>query len=84
MKTTAHSIINFVYFTANFNYTFIDECWKDEPFLIDHLKGKFISKSGDGVCVNCGDFIHWFFELDRDNQLKLSNWINDNYKGIIE
>lgn len=84
MKTKANAIINFAYFTANFTYGFIDQCWKDEPHLIDHLKTKFISKSQDGIAINCGDFIHFFFELDRGNQVKLANWIDENYKGIYE
>lgn len=83
MKTTAHSIINFAYFTANFTKDFIAQCWKDEPYLVDHLTAKFLSFSNEQNCFDCGSFIRFFFELDRDNQLKLANWINNNYKGIF-
>lgn len=82
MKTTAHSIINFAYFTANFSNDFIIICWKDEPYLVDHLTNKFLSFANDSGCITCGGFIRFFFELDRENQIKLANWITDNYKGI--
>jgi len=84
MKTKTDAMINFAYFTANFTHNFIAECWKDEPHLADHLSVKFTSKANDENCVDCGSFIRFFFELDRGNQVKLANWINDNYKGITE
>ena len=30
MKTKTDAMINFAYFTANFTYNFIEECWKDD------------------------------------------------------
>lgn len=68
--------INFVYFCLNFKHDFIEKCWADEPTQINHLNSKFIN-----LYKTKGTALMPFFfsELDRDNQLKLSKWINENY-----
>ena len=82
MKTKTDAMINFAYFTANFTYNFINECWKDDP-IMEHIMEKFVSTAGDGVCVSCGDFLRFFFGLDKENQTKLVNWIDANYNCMI-
>ena len=79
--TNSQSIINFAYFTANFPHNFIEKCWENDSYLINHLHDKLITKAENGM-ISCGSFIRWFFELDRENQIQLTEWINTNYKGI--
>jgi len=76
--TNENAIINFCFFAANFPHDFIQQCWKDEPHLIEHLKEHFASKS-DGVCIDSGAFLKFYFELSRNNQRKLAKWITENY-----
>jgi hypothetical protein len=77
---TAKAIINFAYFTANFPPDFIAECWSGEEILINHLKSKL--RSSDGQVISMGDFMRFFLDLDRTNQIKLANWIDNNYEGV--
>ena len=77
--TNIQSIINFAYFTANFSSNFISECWKNDMLLINHLEAKLVSKVKDGY-ISIESFMKFFFDLDRENQNKLANWINENYK----
>lgn len=76
------SIVNFAYFTANFRSDFILQCWKDRPHLISHLEVKFLQFAEESGVITAGGFMRFFFELDRDNQIKLATWINENYKGV--
>ena len=72
--------VNFMYFICNYPYKFIDSVWSDEPMLVNHLTikfGSFCERHG-----SMGGFVNWFMELDRTNQTKLLNWVEDNYKGI--
>lgn len=80
MKTLERAIINFAYFTCNFPYDFIELCWKDDN-IINHLKNKLSGYAKNG-CISSKGFIKFFLELDRENQTKLAEWINNNYKGI--
>ena len=80
MKTLEKAIINFAYFTYNFPYNFIELCWENDN-IINHLKNKLSSYAQNGV-ISSKDFIRFFLELDRENQIKLAEWININYKGI--
>jgi hypothetical protein len=77
--TNIQAIINFAYFTANFPHNFIEMCWKDDKHLIEHLNTKFLSRVKDGY-ISIESFMRFFFDLDRENQSKLANWINENYK----
>ncbi len=68
--------INFAYFCLNFKYGFIEECWADDKHMINHLSEKFSSlyaKKGTALMP------YFFTELDRENQEKLSKYINENY-----
>ncbi len=71
-----NAIINYTYFCLNFSSNFIDKCWANEPEKIMHFAHKFLEiyqLKGTGV-------IPFFIaELDTQNQVKLSNWINENY-----
>ena len=73
--------LNFIYFTANFTHGFISLCWIDNPNLAAHLQMK-LNSMAVGHVVNSGAFLKWFFELSRNNQVKLIEWVNINYKGI--
>lgn len=80
-----NSIINFCYFTGNFPHNFINQVWKDEKLLANHLNSKFddfVKRENVGY-ASYNVFMKWFFDLDEDNKLKLINWIdqNYNYKG---
>lgn len=79
MKTLHHSIINFAYFTANFHHDFIEKCWNDNELLRKHLRSKFNSYDKETGFISVGDFMKFFFDLDRTNQERLVLWINDNY-----
>lgn len=78
--TNTESIINFVYFTTNFPPDFIGKVW-GESYLTQHLSEKFLTHAENGM-ISAGGFIRWFQELDRGNQTKLTEWINENYRGI--
>jgi len=80
MRTKEKSIVNFAYFTANFPPKFIESCWIGNQLLIDHLNGKL--RSSDGQYISVADFMKFFFELSRDHQIKLVNWIENNYNGV--
>ena len=68
-------IKNWILFTYNYPRDFIDKCWNDEKYLIDHLKYKFEEK--------CNYNMNLFFcELDTENQEKLVNWAINNYFKI--
>jgi len=77
-----NATLNFAYFTANFPYNFIQDCWKDNKILMDHLTEKLNSYSKDD-CISVGSFMHFFFELDRGNQFQLIRWIKNNYNSGI-
>jgi hypothetical protein len=72
------SVLKFAYFTANFTPKFIEDCWKDNPHLIEHISSKFLSKA-NGSFIDMGGFMKFFFDLDRENMIKLINWIDEHY-----
>ncbi len=76
-NSNAMSIVNFVYFTANFNSDFIELVWP-KP-LASHLRTKFSALSGNKRYISSGDFIHFFLNMDRNNQMLLARWIEQNY-----
>lgn len=82
MNTPALSIINFVYFTANFPYNFIEECWGYNTMESSHMRMKLEGsqkKSGVMTHITSGAMIDFFFDLSRSNQTKLAEWIEANY-----
>jgi hypothetical protein len=77
-----NAMIKFAYFTANFPHDFIEKCWADENWLVEHLKTKmetYTFLDGKGY-VTFNVFMNFFLNLDNGNQVKLCKWINENYK----
>lgn len=74
------AVINFVYFTANFpGLEFIEEIWPG--LMAEHFKAKLLGISNR---LNMGfispeSVIRFFFELDMENQMKLVQWVEENY-----
>lgn len=68
--------INFAYFCLNFPHDFIEKCWIGNTHTINHLNDKFMT-----LYKTKGTALMPFFfsQLDRENQIKLSTWINENY-----
>lgn len=64
--------INVFYFGANHPHDFIEKVWADQPWLAKHLGDKFSSSPS---------FFAFFFKIDTDNQKKLIEYINQNYKS---
>lgn len=83
-RTNTGSVINFIYFTSNFQYDFIERAFN--PNIAAHLRSKFdgiISRSGDGYC-SLQSFMKFMFELDVENKRILIDWIDENYNcGMI-
>jgi hypothetical protein len=78
--------INFCYFTGNFPSDFINQVWKGETLLADHLNSKFTSimnRENLGY-ASYNVFMKWFFELDEENKTKLVNWVNENYNSQLD
>lgn len=76
------STLNFIYFTTNFPMDFIEQCWeKQGKTLILHLRNKMKTTDGGyfGSYISAGNFMDWFFELSRPNQIQLLEWIDENY-----
>lgn len=78
MKDTHKSTINFIYFIANFPPNFINKIWADDSKMRDHLNEKFNSIVTD-TAQNLGKFMLWFYDLDQKNQIKLLEWVDENY-----
>ena len=72
-------IHKFVFFGYNFPSNFIENAWKDDDWMISHLRDKFNSlydKYGSGEVMN-----RFYVELDDQNREILEEWIIKNYKG---
>ena len=69
-----------IYFGYNYDYDFIQKVWADDPNLAEHLKDKFNVYYNQYGCRAV--FQQFFVNLSSDNQVRLVNWINDNYKGV--
>ena len=71
------STINWVYFCFNYDLNFIPKCWAGDQRMIDHLESKFLgyfNQYGSHSVMN-----HFMLNLDSDNQIKLAEWVNQNY-----
>lgn len=78
IKNTHKAVINFAYFTANFPYGFIENCWEGH-WLLDHLKSKWTGIVGDKTFVSKGDVLEFFMCLDDKQMERLLEWIDNNY-----
>jgi hypothetical protein len=83
ISNTSYACVNLMYFMSNFPANFISECWVDKPNIIEHLKDKFKTYSEKYRTASQG-FPSFFYDLDRENQTKLVNWINENYFAFTE
>jgi hypothetical protein len=73
--------INFMYFLTNHPHDFIKKIWPD--YIGDHIQSKFL-----GYCkrhtTTRNAIVDLFYELDRENQRIMLNWINENYKSFSD
>jgi hypothetical protein len=58
---------DFVLFTANYPYLFIEHCWKGKGSLMTHIRDKFDSSKS---------FIDFWFMLDSENRDILANYVS--------
>lgn len=83
-RTNTNSVINFIYFTANFQHDFIERAFS--PFIAAHLRSKFdgiIHRSGENYC-SLQSFMKFMFELDAEDKRILIDWIEENYNcGMV-
>jgi len=71
----------YVYFTMNFDYYFIEDCWGKESVIAKHLRAKF-SYYSSLKNNNASDGFNTFYcNLDSGNQAKLEAYILRNFKG---
>jgi hypothetical protein len=78
-EISVSEMIKFAYFTANFPPYSITKCFEDEgDMMLDHILKKLHPSEGYSF-ITCGDFMRFFFDLDRTHQEKLCRWIINNY-----
>lgn len=76
-KTSLIAINKWVFFCMNYPYNFIEEVWKGEQWLVNHLKAKFnaiYEDYGSRAVMNT-----FYCELDGSNKQKLMAWVMDNF-----
>ena len=76
-KTSLIAINKWVFFCMNYPHDFIEQVWKDEQWLVNHLRGKFASiydAYGSRAVMNT-----FYCELDGGNKQKLMTWVMDNF-----
>ena len=78
-KIQNDTIINFVYFCANYNFDFVEKAFESlGPNMVKRFQEKarmLYNRKGTA-------WVPFFFlELDRENQRILANYINENYKS---
>ena len=66
-----------MYFQANWEPGFIQKCWADDPGLAQHLQSKFEGYYDSHKSAGC--FLIFYLNLSKSNQVKLLNWILENY-----
>ena len=65
--TKGKQLHEFVLFTANYPYLFIEHCWKGKGSLMTHIRDKFNSSKS---------FIDFWFRLDSANRDILADYIS--------
>ena len=73
----AEVVINAMYFITNYPSNFIEDCWVDEPEMIDWFTNKYL-----GFYKTYGSTaapVVFFLYLGAGHQKKLAKWINTNY-----
>jgi hypothetical protein len=81
MTTKHDNTINFVYFMHNYPHGFIFQVWSGS--LAEHFNNKFNNLCERHKKSNTA-FLHFFTELDTDNQNILLTWVNANYKAFSQ
>lgn len=77
-KKSLIAINKWVFFCMNYPHDFIEQVWKDEQWLVKHLRGKFAAiydTYGSRAVMNT-----FYCELDGNNKQKLMAWVMDNFK----
>lgn len=80
MESNQQTALKFAYFTANFPHDFIKKAFEHDPLLASHLQIKFSAANQNKGFISTGDFMQWFLNLSRNNQIHLINWIDEKYK----
>lgn len=76
-KTSLNAINKWMFFTFNFPNDFIEKIWADEPYLVSHLKSKFLSLYN--YHGSYGVIPAFYGELSANNRMKMMQWVMDNY-----
>ena len=82
MRTPEQAIRNFVYFSLNYDYKFIEKCWEYDQSLVKHLREKFHMYYGKHGAL--GVMTEFFCNLSSGHQIRLAKWIDENYNEIDE
>lgn len=78
--TNSQAMSKLMTYANNYNYNFIEDCWKDDPSLANHLKDKWNGIVGQmdrlGRTFNGTDVWFLFYMmLDESNKDKLNLYI---------
>lgn len=76
-KISITAMNRLLYFQANWDDGFIKECWADNPDLAEHFQNKFNGYYDYYKAEGC--FLVFYLSLSKPNQVKLLNWILENY-----
>jgi hypothetical protein len=78
--TNSKAMSKLMTYAYNFNYNFIEDCWKDDPSLANHLKNKWngivgllnkLERKFNGTDV----WFLFYMELDEANKDLLNQYI---------
>ena len=78
-KISLIAINKWMFFIYNYPPNFISEIWKDEPWLVQHLTGKFNALYEDKGAY--GVIPAFYGELTTNNRIKMMSWVMDNFNG---
>ena len=67
MTNKHRTILNFAYFNTNHHYKWEEKCFKGDTHIINKYRNSDMTPA------------RFMLELDRENQLKMINWIQENY-----
>ena len=67
VQQRGEQIHNFMLFTANYPYLFIEHCWRGKGSLMTHIRSKFDSSKS---------FVDFWFMLDSYNRDILANYVD--------
>ena len=67
VQQRGEQIHDFMLFTANYPYLFIEHCWRGKGSLMTHIRDKFDSSKS---------FVDFWFKLDSYNRDILANYVS--------